>query len=180
MAVISTLQIRPSMKRRITLACTKDPEHFIDGRSGSPDPHPSLLRMQKVARSLSATTLARKYLEDAQRHFHQYEIHLDEYRQEMMSIAGVLVDALGISLLIEPYDPEGVLEDYLSVVEGRTAQINTHMTFVAAFVSIVADVLPLVGDVKGAVETVRGEDILGEELDVFERGLGGAILLRSA
>ena len=50
------------------------------------------------------------------------------------------------------------------------------MTFVAAFVSIVADVLPLVGDGK-VVETVRGEDILGEELDVFERGLGGAILL---
>ena len=55
---------------------------------------------------------------------------------------------------------------------------STHTrTFVASYVSIVADLTPLVGDVKGAVETVRGEDIFGQALGIFERTMGGAILL---
>ena len=136
---------------------------------GTPEVHPSLL---SEARGQIATcermVFGRKFLEDSQRFLDQYEVQLDANRQELMLMSEIMLE-LSYQSMIEPYDALATYNAYVDSVAARNAQTNAHISAGVAFAGEVVngalDVLPIVGDVKGMLEVMTGENyVTGETL----------------
>ena len=149
---------------------------------GTPEVHPSLL---SEARGQIATcermVFGRKFLEDSQRFLDQYDVQLDANRQELMLMSEIMLE-LSYQSMIEPYDALATYNAYVDSVAARTAQTNAHISAGVAFagevVSGALDVLPIVGDVKGMLEVLTGDNyVTGETLGSFERYLGAGLML---
>ncbi len=83
--------------------------------------------------------------------------------------------------LPNPYHPSNIdfskpfeLDLYyglITLVEGEGTKINLHKN-VAKAIFIGIDFVPIVGDVKGVVESIYGKDAFGNDLATYERVLG--------